>query len=406
LRIAPPPKGTTAWNRAAPLGLLLLCALVVWAQAQQGSAPLLGRRAGFVGRSGTHFVLDGRPFDVAGVNNHYLPWGSDKEVIQVLDDAIAMHANVVRTFIGPVIGSPDGAIPTIWSWKSAADSSNLGVRGTYMVYWDPARPGMAVNDGANGLQRLDALIAEAGRRHLKLIVAFLDFWAYTGGAQQMSAWYGSRDKYTFFAADPRTRTNYKQLVRHILTRINSITAQGYKDDPTIFAWELMNEPDIRPQSLLRDWISEMSAFVKSIDPNHMLGTGHANVINRLWDLSIPEVDFGTWHGYPAYYHLSPDQFDALIRDFCTIGRNYDKPVLLEEFGMARSDSRQLASYRRWLDTIRQNPDCAGWLVWRLVSLQDQGRYPQDEYDQFDIHNDGSLVWDALKQAAINLQGRR
>lgn len=45
---------------------------------------------------------------MAGVNNHYLTFGSSAEVTRVLDDATAMGANVVRTFLQPVIGSLDG----------------------------------------------------------------------------------------------------------------------------------------------------------------------------------------------------------------------------------------------------------------------------------------------------------
>jgi mannan endo-1,4-beta-mannosidase len=120
----------------------------------------------FIKTSGTNFTLDGRPFFVTGVNNHYLPYGSQDEVTRVLDDAVAMGANVVRTFLQPVIGSLDGSIATIWNWRLEADASDLAVKGTYLLYWNPSQNGMAINDGANGMQKVDFLIAETGKRHL------------------------------------------------------------------------------------------------------------------------------------------------------------------------------------------------------------------------------------------------
>ncbi|KAJ0700009.1 putative mannan endo-1,4-beta-mannosidase [Helianthus annuus] len=42
--------------------------------------------------------------------------------------------------------------------------------------------------------------------------------------------------------DPSIRLYFKNYVKTILTRKNTITGVVYRDDPTIFGWELINEP--------------------------------------------------------------------------------------------------------------------------------------------------------------------
>lgn len=361
-------------------------------------------RPGFVYADGEHFALDGKRFPVAGVNNHYLTFGSEKEVTRVLDDAAAMGANVVRTFVQPIIGSPDGdGAITIWDWRKKDISSELGVHGAYMAFWDARKGAMAINEGANGLQKLDFLVAEAGKRNLKLIVALVDYWAFTGGSQQMRAWYGSADEKSFFFEDERTRRDYKTLARAVIERVNPLTGVAYKDDPTVFAWELMNEADAVPLRTLQRWLAEMSAYIKSLDSAHMVSSGLANITGVLLDAETPSLDFATWHGYPLYRGISPDKFTDLIGSYCNYAETFHKPVLLEEFGYARSNADFALYYKKWLAAIDGNPHCAGWLVWRLVSLQDIGRYPVDSYDQFDVHNDNGLLWRVLKEAAGTLR---
>ena len=46
------------------------------------------------------------------------------------------------------------------------------------------------------------------------------------------------------------------------------------------------------------------------------------------------------------------------------------------------------------------------MVWRLVSQQDSGRYPADEHDQFDIHDDGGTLWNILKAATARARQTR
>ena len=382
--------------RASGLRALLLALLCVSAAAHAADNP---SATSFVRISGTNFMVDDRQFFVVGVNNHYLTYSSRNEVTRVLDDAVAMGANVVRIFLQPVIGSLDGSTATVWNWKSVGDASDLAVKGSYLLYWDPRAGGMAINDGPNGMQKVDFVVAEASRRRLRLVIGFLDFWSYTGGAQQMRAWYGSQDKSGFFFRDPRTKRDYRSWVSHVVQRVNPLTGLAYRDDPTIMAWELMNEGNAEPETLRLAWTAEMSAYVKSLDPNHLVSSGHANVEAKLSDLTIPTLDFGTWHGYPLFYKLTVSQFNDKITEFCQLAARAKKPVLLEEFGYARSNPDSAQAYAMWLDTLARDSNCAGWMVWRLVSRQDSGRYPIDEYDQFDIRNDGSAIWNVFKAAA-------
>ena len=344
-------------------------------------------------------MLDGKPFRVSGVNNHYLTFASQAETIRVLDDAVAMGANVVRIFLQPVIGSPDGTTPTIWNFHSAEDASNLGVNGAYLLYWNPQTGGMAINDGKDGMRKVDFVVAEAARRGLKLYIAFLDFWAYTGGAQQMSAWYGRNKGEDFFFLDPRTKADYRAWVSYVVGHRNYYTGVVYRDDPTIFAWDLMNEPAAKPDALREPWTQEMAAFVKAIDANHLVSSGAANIRNKLSDIFLPSIDFGSWHGYPAYYKMSNEDFRRLIETFCAIAQRAGKPAIMSEFGVPRSQPDQAQTYAAWLTTLDQSPGCGGWLVWRLVSRQDSGQYPRDDHDQFDIHDDDSATWRVLKAAA-------
>ena len=380
--------------------------------------PISGRIASaqptenFVKRTGTQFTLDGKPFFVTGANNHYLSWGSQEEIDNVLNDAAAMHFNVIRTFSGPVIGSLDKtSIPTIWTWKNPADSSNMNTNGVYYLYWDTQTDSMAWNDGEDGLQKLDYVVSQAQKLQIKVLISILDFWEYTGGSQQMRAWYGStdtgKDRYTFFFTDPRTQQNYKDWAKHLLEHVNFYSNIAYKDDPTILGWDLMNEPQASSVALAQSWIAEMSAYVKSIDPNHLVASGSEGFYGNTagsepnTELVIPTIDFGTWHISPLHHHVTPDQVTDLIAQHCATAAKVNKPVLLEEFDYGSDNADQSQAYQNWTAAAANNPNCAGWLVWRLTAKQDSGNYPADNHDKFDIHNDGSSTAEVLINAAQN-----
>jgi len=60
---------------------------------------------------------------------------------------------------------------------------------------------------------------------------------------------------------------------------NSINGRIYKDDPTILAWNIINEPRcevwVVPDcpAKLNAWYATMARFIKANDPNHLVSSG-------------------------------------------------------------------------------------------------------------------------------------
>jgi mannan endo-1,4-beta-mannosidase len=109
---------------------------------------------------------------------------------------------------------------------------------------------------------------------------------------------------------------YKNWVKTLVTRYSRSTA--------IFAWELANEPRCTyadnsgcPTSVITEWATEISQYIKRLDPNHMVilgdegwfapadGIGDGSYaysgdqgIDFVENLKIPTLDYGVFHLYP------------------------------------------------------------------------------------------------------------
>jgi mannan endo-1,4-beta-mannosidase len=204
----------------------------------------------------------------------------------------------------------------------------------------------------------------------------------------------------------------------VVTRKNSLNGLPYRDDPTIFAWELANEPRCKSgsrfdssegwsTSTLTTWANEMSTFIKSLDPNHLVSVGDEGFLNgggQHWTykahdgvdhaalLDLPEVDFGTFHMYPEDWRVGPEWADGWIRDHLEVARRATKPTLLEEYGVkVKRDAagaiveglrERESSYRRWNELVLKGGG-AGSLFWMLADREGEGLYP--DYDRFTIY---------------------
>jgi mannan endo-1,4-beta-mannosidase len=183
---------------------------------------------------------------------------------------------------------------------------------------------------------LDKVIAVAARNNIHVQLCLTNWWRDTGGVTQYLRWAGINDaaddsrpfginneRAILFYSNPETRRLYREHLNKLATRRNSVTGVLYRDDPTIFGWELMNEAQVITGrwSERRAWISEMSAYLKSLDPNHMIAPGdwgyRSSAERREWlaDHALPTIDYCDVHLYPRDDHDSFVEVPSDLRAF-------------------------------------------------------------------------------------------
>lgn len=78
---------------------------------------------------------------------------------------------------------------------------------------------------------------------MKAVVALNNFWEWSGGYEQYLQWEGfeNPDPYDFYTNDA-CQKHFRDFIITVLQRKNEINEMNYKDDDTIMAWQLANEP--------------------------------------------------------------------------------------------------------------------------------------------------------------------
>ena len=235
------------------------------------------------------------------------------------------------------------------------------------------RPGEYNEDMLLGL---DFLIREAGLRRMKLVVYLNNFWDWSGGVPQYLAWatgnpakgladmawpLWNRLQSTFYTNEA-AQGLYRQYIAMVLGRTNALTGVKYRDDPTIMAWELANEP--RPGEREEDipavfdaflrWVDSTSAYIHSLDANHLVTTGSEGTQGCLASIDyfsrvhgLPSIDYAVFHLWPKNWGwFDRDRHRETLPDALANAEGYfrrhiaaadmlDKPIVLEEFGLDR-----------------------------------------------------------------------
>ncbi len=342
---------------------------VTWAD----SAYTLGC-AGFVQVNGTHFEVNGRTYYFVGMNYWYglnlasNGSGGDRQRLnRELDSLRAIGVTNLRVMAGS-----EGPDTEPWRMVPSLQTS----------------PGVYNPDVLDGL---DYLVYAMKERGIRAVMCLNNFWQWSGGMAQYVNWNGGGpipypppepggnwDEFQDYASDfysnAGAKQDFRDHINFIINRINPYTGVAYRDETAIMSWELGNEPRgwHNNTSDFNTWIDSTAAYIKSLDPNHLVTTGCEgdtpwpdwNGLDFGENQDGPDIDYTTIHIWPQnwgwYDPADPSgtyaaaeanarsYFNSHEAEAAVMG----KPLVLEEFGLARDGgSFDPNSATTWRDTF-------------------------------------------------------
>ncbi len=260
----------------------------------------------FVTAQGTGLYLNGQPFRFVGVNRY----------------------NLLTT-------EPVGYRGCGGSWTDEqleawfAEVSSLGA--TVVRLWAFQR----LTDSGSNFSQMDKVLSLAGRYGIKLIPVLENQWREcTSGGYKLADWY--RGGYLSPYGD--YPISYKEYVRIVVSR--------YRDNPNILMWQLVNEAESIDNSgtpdheALFNFALDMSAYVKSIDPNHLVSLGtmgsgqpgaQGDEYRRLH--AIPTIDVLEYHDYNEETVPLPSDGYNRLKERLEDAKALNKPLFVGEAGI-------------------------------------------------------------------------
>jgi len=344
--------------------LPLVCSILTITFAACSGLLPWGERDDFIRVQGTRFIHNDRPYYFAGTNLWYGCYigspgktGDRARLLRELDSLCANGLTNLRIL-------------------AASEESYLkrSVR--------PAIERAPGNLDDSLLQGLDYLLAEMAKRKMHGVLFLNNYWEWSGGMCQYNVWadggegvdpedrskgYGAFMNFSAsFYRNQRANALFRDYIKSIVTRRNTSNDRLYSEDPTIMAWQLANEP--RPgtsgpegeQNLefYYRWIDQTAAYIHALDTNHLVSTGSEGAVGFRWSEEYalkthesPYIDYVTFHLWPKNWGwFDPKKFNETlpaseekalnyIRQHLLVARKLNKPITLEEFGMARDSAR-------------------------------------------------------------------
>jgi len=274
------------------------------------------------------------------------------------------------------------ALPTPWEIEDAfktLDRMNLRVVRTWNLpmrgpdeapqpYHYVLAPGH-FNESA--FRTIDHSLAMANKYGVRMMLCLsAEAGDYLGGIGTYAAHRGK--KRGDFWTDPQLREDYKATVRFVLSRVNTVTGVPYREDKAILAWQFGNEM----YGAQTNWLSEMAAYMKRLDPNHLVAeTRHSPAFAP--QLIDPNIDLLTRHYYTDYKASGTNWPAAVKREVELIGGQ--RPFFVGEFGpyidgthFTKENAPE--KLKAFLDACIATEGVSGALLWSMYFHHRDGGY--------------------------------
>jgi mannan endo-1,4-beta-mannosidase len=308
------------------------------------------------------------------------------------------------------------------------------------------------------LYGFDVLLSELHQRNMTAVMVLGNNWEWSGGFGEYLHWHENQhgkpilpktsnwhwDSFSnylaqFYSCD-YCKTNYRETINRILHRQNSIDRIPYREHPAILSCELANEPRpmLRPNwDSYVNWIQQTSAFIHSIDSNHLITIGQEGFISLFNDPlkfeeihNLTHIDYATIHIWPKTWNWYNGDSKASVTDttlektgryiqqHAQICQKINKPLIIEEFGLHRDGNifnpessvhNRNTYYQFVLNYIKQNK-LAGFNFWGGIALSENvnengfmtpgSAYsadpPQEEQGLYGVYKTDSSTWKIIR----------
>jgi hypothetical protein len=340
------------WLRLKPI----ITCLFVAALSGLLAAPTSASPWDFVTRSGSHLMLDGKPFRFSGANvewlgligygpHNYEPgqierFPSDYEVNDALATAKEMGATVVRAqTLGDTVGCPNCLEPTLGQFN------------------------------AHAFRVMDYAVMRARAYGIRLILEFQGDSGAVGGtlstADVYSGWRGGADPWSESTVIKDEKNHIAQIVDHV----NSYTGIPYKDDPTILGWMDCNTCVLWGRTETESWDKQIAAYVKSLDHRHLFISNAIPTPPDSTMLADPNFDVFSIEVYPHWAQWgSGDRLTGeapVPHETAAQTVAGGKPWFMSEFGWDHTNWQTPAALQTFLTGVVDDPNISGDLWWAL-----------------------------------------